>query len=215
MSHCPKCGIRLPEDEDARFCPNCGAPISRIIKSREAEIYWTGSLKSRVLVFLVVFILCIGITLIGALTRIERSEANEIMQEMSKLEDVIKSSDAQIILAIIFGNNLLHTLIMFIPIAGPCWGTYVLYNTGKVFAAYSILSDAGPVTLFSTVFILPFAWMEYLSYTLAISESLWMIYAAIKRNFRNEIIVATVTIVLCNVILLLAALVEVALTLSF
>ncbi|MBS7635529.1 zinc ribbon domain-containing protein [Candidatus Bathyarchaeota archaeon] len=210
MSHCPKCGIRLPEDENALFCPNCGAPVSRIIKSRAAKIHWTGSLKSRALVFLVVFTLCIGVTLISALTRIERSEANGIMQEMSKLEDVIKSYGVQII----FGNNLIHTLIMFIPVAGPCWGTYVLYKTGRVFAAYSILYDVDAATLFSTVFILPFAWMEYLSYALAISESLWMIYAVIKRNFRNEIIVASVTIVLCNVILLLAALVEVALTIS-
>lgn len=207
MSYCPKCGVKLPEDEDARFCPSCGAPISRIIKSRAVKIHWTGSLKSRALVFLLIFIFCIGITLFGALTRIERSEANRIIQEMSKLEDVIKSAGVQII----FGNNLIHTLIMFIPVAGPCWGAYVLYNTGRVFAAYSILHSVDPATLFSTVFILPFAWMEYLSYTLAISESLWIIYAAIKRNFRNEIMVASITIVLCNVILLLAALVEVAL----
>ncbi len=210
MSHCPKCGIRLPEDEDARFCPSCGAPISRIIKSRAAKIHWTGSLKSRVLVFLIILVLCISITLISALTGIERSEANEIMQEMSKMEDVIKSAGVQII----FGNNLIHTLIMFIPLAGPCWGTYVLYNTGRVFAAYSILYDVDPATLFSMILIHPFAWMEYLSYALAISESLWMIYAVIKRNFRNEIIVASVTIVVCNVILLLAALVEVAMTIS-
>jgi hypothetical protein len=202
--------MRLPEDEDARFCPNCGASISRIMKPRAAKIHWTGSLKSRSLVFLVIFILCISITLIGASARIERSEADRIMKETNELENAIKSAGVQII----FGNNFIHTLIMFIPVVGPCWGTYVLYNTGRVFAAYSLIYNMDPATLFSTVFILPFAWMEYLSYTLAISESLWVAYAALKRNFRNEIIIASFTIVICSVILLLAALIEVALAAS-
>jgi len=29
MVNCPRCGIQLPEDEDLRFCPNCGLRISR------------------------------------------------------------------------------------------------------------------------------------------------------------------------------------------
>jgi len=27
MPQCPKCGVQLPEDENLRFCPNCGARI--------------------------------------------------------------------------------------------------------------------------------------------------------------------------------------------
>jgi hypothetical protein len=205
MSYCPRCGIKLPED--ARFCPNCGASIYRIVKPRAAEIHLTGSLKSRALIFLAVYILCISITLIGASARIERREADEIMKEMNKLENTIKSAGVQII----FGNNFIHALIMFIPAVGPCWGAYILYNTGRVFAAYSLIYNVDPTVLFLTIFIYPFAWMEYLAYTLAMSESLWVVYAALKRNFKNEIIIASVIIAICSVILLLAALIETAL----
>ena len=27
MPYCTRCGIKLPDDKEARFCPNCGAPI--------------------------------------------------------------------------------------------------------------------------------------------------------------------------------------------
>jgi len=30
LVHCAKCGAELPED--ARFCPNCGAPVKKVVK---------------------------------------------------------------------------------------------------------------------------------------------------------------------------------------
>lgn len=30
MAHCVKCGAELPED--ARFCPNCGAAVKKVVK---------------------------------------------------------------------------------------------------------------------------------------------------------------------------------------
>lgn len=30
MAHCVKCGAELPED--ARFCPNCGATVKKVVK---------------------------------------------------------------------------------------------------------------------------------------------------------------------------------------
>ncbi len=210
MPYCPRCGIKLPEEKGIRFCPNCGATIPHsIIKTR--KIAWTGTLQQRIMVFLVVFLLCIAATVTGALVKIDPSDAENIIQEMRDIEKVTKIAGIQVI----FGNNLMHTLIMFIPVFGPGWGFYVLFSTGRVFAAVSAITNINTLLTLLSLFTFPFTWMEYISYAIAISESLWITYAIIKRNFRNELTVIFTAIVLCTILLLLGALIETALILSY
>jgi len=204
MSYCPRCGAKIPE-KDAKFCPNCGAVIlHRKIKRR---IFSIGTLQDRIIVFLIVFLLCVLATAIGVLVRVERSEAQNIVQEMNKIENAVEVVGVQLI----FGNNLMYALAMFIPIVGPGFGFYVLYNTGRILAAYSAISKINPLFTFLFLFSLPFTWMEYISYTLAISESIWMTYAIIKRNFKNELMTMSIIIVICNILLLFGALIEASL----
>lgn len=43
MAFCPKCGMQLPEDKDARFCPNCGALlVPQVVQDKViiAEFYY-------------------------------------------------------------------------------------------------------------------------------------------------------------------------------
>lgn len=206
MPYCPKCGLRVLE-EDAKFCPNCGATLPQF-RSEGRRIAWTGTLSQRVVVFLVIFILCILATLAGALTKVDLLSARNIVDKMDKIEDVLKNTDIGV--QLIFGNNLMYTLGMFIPIAGPGLGFYVLYNTGLVISALSTIYRINPLLTFLSLFIFPHAWMEYIAYTLAISESLWLFYAAIKRRFRDELIFMSIVVVICSVLLLFGALIEAA-----
>ena len=206
MPYCPHCGMKIPEEKDAKFCPNCGASIPRR-KIEKRRIALIGTLQDRMIVFLIVFMLCIIVTVIGTLVGVKPSEAQDIIREMNKVENAVKVIGAQLI----FGNNLMYTLVMFVPVAGPGFGFYVLYNTGRILAAYGTISGVNPVFAFLFLFAFPFTWMEYISYTLAISESLWMTYALIKRNFKNELITMSIIIVICNVLLLLGALIETSL----
>ena len=211
MSYCPRCGVKLPDDEDVRFCPNCGTPITRL-KPREIKV-WQIDRRRRIMVFLLVFIVCISATIAGVISHVDPKQAHEIVKEINKLGEVTSSTRMGI--PLIFGNNLMHTLIMFVPIVGPFWGLFVLYNTGTAYAAYAILYKASPLVLFSSAFILPFTWMEFISYALAISESLWITYALLKRNIKRELVLAAIMIAVCNILLLFGALIEAAIISSF
>ncbi|MEM2320270.1 MAG: stage II sporulation protein M [Candidatus Bathyarchaeia archaeon] len=151
-----------------------------------------------------ILVLCILITLAGTFTGVEMEEAQKLSQEINNLRDCVKSVGFQLI----FGNNFMHALIMFVPIAGPFWGFFTLYSTGRIIAALSMVNKINPALLAFTLFLFPFTWMEYISYALAISESLILTYSVVKRNLRKEFITASKLFVFCSVILLIAAIIE-------
>jgi uncharacterized membrane protein SpoIIM required for sporulation len=165
------------------------------------------SFKTRILVLLIAFVLCLAITASGAVSSIGASEAQGIVGEFDKMDELLNFVG----LEFIFGNNLKHCIIMFVPGLGAFYGGFVLYSTGRVLAALGVTAGTNPLGLLITLFIYPHAWLEYLSYSLAISESFWLIYAAIRfrgRGFRNELSTAAKAIAICAVLLLLAAFAE-------
>jgi len=215
MPYCTRCGARLPEDKEAKFCPSCGAPLTPrtgyekvdMLKVEARKERKVPPLKNRVIVMAMIVILCFAATSLGALSKVEQTEAQDLIQDLKKLEGTLEVAGVQII----FGNNLMHCLIMFIPVLGPFYGFYVLYSTGRVLAAMGSMMGADPLFLFINLFIYPYSWMEYLSYSLAISESFWLFYLMVKhgfRGFRSELTNASKIVTICTVLLLLAALVE-------
>ena len=204
MPYCPKCGVKLPEEKGARFCPNCGSPIPRSLFVEKRKISWTNIARERIPVFLVTFMLCLAATAIGTLARVDRSEATRIFREVEEQTESVKNSGFQLI----FTNNLRIMLMMFIPVFGPIWGFIVLYNTGRLLAVFSMFHGINPLLIFLSLLPYPFAIMEYVSYALAISESLMLTRSIIKRDFKNGIIVALIVMVICMAALFLAAIIE-------
>ncbi|MBS7639031.1 stage II sporulation protein M [Candidatus Bathyarchaeota archaeon] len=196
-------GVR---EKDARFCPNCGATLPQP-KFWERRIAWTGTLLERIIVFGVIFALCVLATTAGALTKIDLLTARNIVDRMNKIEEVLRTTDIGV--QLIFGNNLMYALGMFVPVAGPWLGFYVLYNTGVIISAFGIIYNTNPLLVFLMLFLYPHTWMEYTAYALAISESFWLIYAAVKHRFKDELIIMLMMVVLCNILLLAGAVVEV------
>ncbi|MEM2889386.1 MAG: stage II sporulation protein M [Candidatus Bathyarchaeia archaeon] len=219
MRYCMKCGARLPEDEAARFCPACGAfigaqqlPYERRFETRRESRRTLGvaTLRNRVLAVLLTFVLCLIITAAGAVSKVERREADEIVDEFDKLEEFLPIAGLQFI----FGNNMMYCAIMFVPVIGPYYGSYVLYSTGRVLSAFGLASGYNPLELFFSLFVYPHAWLEYFSYSLALSESFWLIYAIVRhreRSLRNELSTAAKIMAICTVLLLLAAVAEMSL----
>jgi uncharacterized membrane protein SpoIIM required for sporulation len=154
--------------------------------------------------------LSIIITIAGVLTPLSSEEADTISNE---LDDTRRTMDSMPVVqqtSFIFGNNLMICLAAFVPIAGPIFECYVLYSTGVVVAADSISEGMNPLLVFLFLFIFPFAWLEFIAYSVAIAESVWLTWRIIQRRFRSEIVTTCVFISICAVMLWLAAVIEVA-----
>ncbi len=213
MPYCLRCGTRLPEDREARFCPNCGVPLSLYAvreepgtaKSEAPKARKLGALSNRVFVMVGVILLCFAATAFGAASSVDPSDVQQINEDEERMRDALEYAGV----SIVFGNNLMLCLIMFVPVLGPFFGSYVLYSTGRVIAAIGSASGMNPLVLFASLFVYPFAWLEYICYALAISESLWLVHAMTKNRLREEVTRAVKNIAICSILLLLAAFIEV------
>jgi hypothetical protein len=161
-------------------------------------------------IFAIIIFLFISfiVTIAGVLTPLSSSDAIAIKQEFDKIS-------ANPSVELIFGNNLMICLIMFVPALGPIFGSYALYNTGVVVAAESIVAGAPPFINFLSLFIFPFAWLEFIAYSTALAESFWLIWRLFHRKIRKELVNACILISICTVMLLAAAIIEMALVLYF
>jgi len=207
MPKCNNCGLEVAED-DARFCPNCGAPLQVQVR-REAKIVVI-STSHRALAVAVFFAIGFLATLAGSLSTVESSEAKEIVQQVEELREFILNSP-ELGSAMIFGNNMIHCLTMFIPVLGLVRGLYVLYSTGRALAALGLVYNSNPLYLTVITFIFPHAVLEYLAYSIALSEGFWLTYVLVKKNlksFRGEIVETAKMISLSSLILLSAAFIE-------
>lgn len=111
----------------------------------------------------------------------------------------------------IFGNNFFHSLIMFTPFIGPLYGALIFFNTGIVIAIIASATNANTASLFFLLFLFPHTWLEFLAYSLAMSQSVFLSIAIVRGRFRQELVRTCVIIAVCALILLLAALAEVIL----
>ncbi|MEM3641552.1 MAG: stage II sporulation protein M [Candidatus Bathyarchaeia archaeon] len=162
----------------------------------------------RLITIAIFFFLSLALTIAGASTPLTHSEAQDIKQEFDKMRE---NASVQFI----FGNNFLLCLSFFIPVFGPVFGCYVLYSTGVVIAADSIIEGVHPLVSFLLLFIFPFTWLEFLAYSTAFSQSVWLIWRVIKRQWKREIVNTCIFISICAVMLLAAAIIEMAIILAF
>ena len=168
--------------------------------------FWknTSTKTKRILTIAAFFLLSIIITVAGTLTPLGFEEANEIAQEFEEMQEKIS-------VQLIFGNNFMICLVMFVPVVGLFFGCYVLYSTGVVIAAESITQGAPPLLVFLFLFAFPFTWLEFLAYSVAFSASTWLTWRIIQHKGRKEIVNTCIFISICAVILLLAAIIEMVL----
>lgn len=158
-------------------------------------------------------VLSIIVTVAGILTPLSEEDIDFLGQELMSTQTTVTSLPKAQQVSFIFGNNLMICVAGFVPIAGLLFECYVLYSTGAVIAAYVAYEDiqVSPLLLFFSLFIFPFAWLEFLAYSTAMAESVWLIRRIIQRRIRREIKNAGVLVSICVVMLLVAAIIEVAL----
>jgi uncharacterized membrane protein SpoIIM required for sporulation len=110
----------------------------------------------------------------------------------------------------IFANNLIISIMMFIPGIGILFGLFSGYSTGTVFSAIAQTSQATTDQISPLVILLtPFGIMEIFSYGLAISRSSLLLVSLIKKDHISKQLKYTlIEIMIVIVILFLAALIE-------
>ncbi|MGB9713370.1 MAG: stage II sporulation protein M [Candidatus Bathyarchaeales archaeon] len=162
--------------------------------------------NKRIISIITVFAASLIITTAGVLTPVEEHEAIETSNDLEQTINWLKEKN--LLLYFIFGNNFMITLIMFIPIIGPLFGGYVFYNTGVVISALATAQNAPPTLVFFLLFLTPVAWLEFLAYSTAIAESIWLVRRILQRRGKNELINASLFISICALLLAVAAVIE-------
>jgi len=174
------------------------------------------SRNKRIITIAIFFILGIIATSIGAMQTLTQQEATDLNNELDQLR-------SSVTVQYIFGNNLFICLLMFIPVFGWIFGFIALYNTGVVIAAQSMTSAAhgvSPLLLFFTLFLFPFTWLEFISYSVGFAESFWLLFRGIQRlmnkipSFRRELRNLSILITIVTLMLLAGAVIETALIMA-
>lgn len=163
---------------------------------------------SRPLLIAILIMLCIAVTFAGTLTPIDRETAEEIAKESEEMSKEV-GEDPSMGIRYIFGNNFMHCLIMFVPGFGIAYGFFVMYSTGFVIETLALSEGISPQLYLALIFVFPFAWMEYLAYSLAMTENIYLVIAMMERRIRQELSETYKWVTLCAITLLLAALVEI------
>lgn len=159
----------------------------------------------RILTIIVFFFISMIVTIAGTLAPLSAEEVAKKREDLKQIRDLASDAGA----TFIFGNNFMLCLSFFIPILGIVFGCYVLYNTGLMIAAESMGLGVHPLLSFLLLFIFPFAWLEFLAYSAAFAQSVWLTWRIIKHKGRKELVNTCIVIAICAVILLVAAFIEV------
>jgi len=162
----------------------------------------------RIMAIIAFFVLSLIVTMAGVLTPLSFEEASSLSRELEETRQSIN-------LQFIFGNNFMICMAMFVPIAGPVFGFYALYSTGVLIAADSIANGLSPLTSFLFLFILPVFWLEFLAYSAAMAESVWLTWRIIQHRGKSELVKTCIFVSICAVILFVAAIIEIALIAMF
>lgn len=130
---------------------------------------------TRMMAFLVILVVFSATFQAGSMSDVSQTEADLFMSEFEELVEGIDAFG-------IFVHNTLIALPMFIPGAGIAWGLVSAWSTGYAFAAITATMPELEAVPALAVFVTPFGLMEVAAYSLAMSRSLLVAAAIIKKK---------------------------------
>jgi uncharacterized membrane protein SpoIIM required for sporulation len=180
--------------------------------------FWksTSSRSRRFLTILTFFALSIVITVAGVLTPLSLQESNDLGNQLKQTEEDVKKMDVLHGAVYFFSHNFLICLVMFVPIVGPLFGSYVFYNTGLVLSAETNVAAAdntmhvSPLLVFFLLFLFPHTWLEFIAYSAALAASVWLTWRIIQRKIIGELSRTAIFIGICALLLFVAGILEAA-----
>lgn len=178
--------------------------------------FWLNASPKRRRIYSTLFILLVAIltTVAGMFVQVSPQDAQAIYTQLNQTQ-----SSPHLALDI-FVNNFSLCLLMFIPLAGLGIGLFILFSTGMAFRAIFDYQAANGITgtatasnitastaigllfLIGAVFVL-----EYVSYTVAMTESVWLFRRILQKRL-SEVKIALALIGLTALLLTIGAIVE-------
>jgi Stage II sporulation protein M len=165
--------------------------------------------RKRIYSIIAVFIVSVIFTSIGSLMPVDPELAKQISDELNQTTTM--ATQGGMMMQYILGNNFFICLIMFIPVIGPIFGLYVLFNTGMAVSAIAVAEGYPSILVLVALVITPIFWLEFLAYSTAMAGSVWLLRRALQRRGWHELRNTSIFISLCAVLLALGAVVETAL----
>ncbi len=172
-------------------------------------------------IYSITFMLMLAVlaTLVGMLVPVSPTEAQLISDQLNKT--VSDGTASGTLSQMIFVNNFSLCLLMFVPLAGAGIGLFILFNTGQAFraifeiqAANGALNASAAAEMTATTAILTLALvgvvflLEYVSYTIAMTESVWLFRRLLQNKWRGELKYLLIFIGLVTLFLVVGAVVE-------
>jgi NADH:ubiquinone oxidoreductase subunit 6 (subunit J) len=158
--------------------------------------------KKRLIMTLIVSVALYGVLILGSQASLSPSEAEQLSEQ---LEELAKRVDSPYF---IFINNFGLSLLMALPFAGPLIAGWIIYETGRYFAAMAMLTDSNPALLVVLPIFLVYGLLEFIGYGGMVTGSIIMSYKILKKQARVEIKYYLLTLLLFSLVILAAAFIE-------
>lgn len=152
-------------------------------------------------VFLFFLLLTIIVISIGSSTTLSEDEGSELLED---LESRLPEPTTQPI----FTNNFAIAVLMFAPVLGPVIGIIILYTTGVVIAAAAASVNLPGILLILALLLLPFTWLEFISYSIAMTQSVFLIKGLFRKSVKKELARTGLLLIIVFAMLLTGAFVE-------
>ena len=169
--------------------------------------FWTKASTRRKRIYTAIFVFAVAfiLTIIGSLLPVSPQTAQQTSDQLNATVNAHRASGT--LPEYIFVNNFSICLVMFIPILGPVFGFTVLFGTGYAISSIAQVQGVPAPLLDFLQLLTPVFWIEFIAYSIAISESIWLLRRLLQKRVW-ELKYTAILIGVCAGLLALGAVVE-------
>jgi hypothetical protein len=181
-------------------------------------LFWknASSKRKRIYSAIPIFVIAVLLTVLGTLVPLSPQDAKHISDSTN--QTIVEGTANGTLAVSIFINNFSLCLLMFIPVIGTILGLFIMFDTGVAIGAIiSVQSTtvapgaAANIQATTAILVLVLAGLtfllEYVSYAIGITESIWLFRRLTQRRWR-ELKNTAILIGICALLLTIGAIVE-------
>jgi|SRR5665647_204799 uncharacterized membrane protein SpoIIM required for sporulation len=148
--------------------------------------FWTNASQKRKRIYsiIAIFVIALLVTVIGSYLPLSSSDAQTISQNLNSTLNQNRANNT--LTQYIFLNNFGICLAMFIPVFGAALGMFILFDTGVALGAIATTQGYPVWVGLASLVITPVFWLEFISYSIAMAESIWLFRRLIKAITSKE-----------------------------